>query len=291
MSLGCGMMMKESKTMQMKCDSSCIEEEEDDWGSLEVMECDELCDDMLMEASYGNLCDDMLMEASYGNFSFMSLPVPCAAPCAVPQSASVLRTLSLGARAPPKKGKSTAARVSRGSEVDTWKGLTVQEPQRNEAEHITVTVVIYNTVAGGVPSVDDVAAAVSDMEELYSKCVWNGRLAEEGADFMKAELTVADAAKISNKIAAQPYKPSSQPVVGCDTFPVEEDDEEPAVHSNVICDVSDKKIVGKRYHKKGEDYDLCETEFRKLCAEEQVLYEMICRPGAEPVDVTMTMSA
>lgn len=279
MSLGCGMMMKESKTMQMKCDSSCSEEEDDDWGSLEVMECDELC-------------DDMLMEASYGDFSFMSLPVPFAAPCAVPQSASVLRTRSLGARAPPKKGKSTAARVSRGSEVDTWKGLTVQEPQRNEAEHITVTVVIYNTVAGGVPSEDDVAAAVSDMEELYSKCAWNGRLAEEGADFMKAELTVADAAKISNKIATQPYKPSSQPVVGCDTFPVDEDDdEEPAVHSNVICDVSDKKIVGKRYHKKGEDYDLCETEFRKLCAEEQVLYEMICRPGAEPVDVIMTMSA
>merc|ERR1712159_420532 len=119
---------------------------------------------MLMECSAQN--------ASYGGSSFMSLS--CAAPCAAPQSASVLRTRSLGVRAPPKKGKATAARVSRGSEVDTWKGLTVQEPQRNEAEHITVTVVIYNTVAGGVPSEDDVAAAVNDMEELYSKCAWNG---------------------------------------------------------------------------------------------------------------------
>merc|ERR1711988_609179 len=159
---------KKSKAMQMKCDSSCSEEDDDDWGSFESMVCDELCDDMPMECSAQN--------ASYGGSSFMSLA--CAAPCAAPQSASVLRTRSRGARAPPKKGKATAARVSRGSEVDTWKGLTVQEPQRHKAEHITVTVVIYNTVAGGVPSAEDVAAAVHDMEELYRQCEWSGRLIE-----------------------------------------------------------------------------------------------------------------
>merc|ERR1711959_469814 len=110
-----------------------------------------------------------------------------------------------------KRGRANAARVSRGSEVDTWEGLSVKEPQRNAAEHITVTCVIYNTVAGGVPSEEDVAAAVDDMESLYAQCRWDGKLADAGADFMKAELTVADANKIASKVAAQPYKP---PVVG-----------------------------------------------------------------------------
>jgi len=305
MVLGCGMMKKKkmSKGLKMKCSSS-SEEEEDGWDDLDYFSavncsapmaeaCEALaCDDMLCEME----CDDMMMEMampqsaainSSGMMSSISALFSTQG-CAAPQSASLRRSRAECVR--PRKGKARAARVSRGSEVDTWKGLTVQEPQRNEAEHITVTVVIYNTVAGGVPSEDDVAAAVTDMEELYRQCEWSGRLAEEGADFMKAELTVADAAKIGNKIATQPYKPPSQAVVGCDTFPVDEE-EEPVVHSNVICDVSDKKIVGMRYHKKGEDYDLCEAEFKKLCAEEQVLYEMICRPGAQPVDVLMTMSA
>merc|ERR1711959_304936 len=116
----------------------------------------------------------------------------------------------------PKRGRASAARVSRGSEVDTWRGLSVKDPKRNEAEHVTVTVVIYNTVAGGVPSEEDVAAAVADMEELYQQCAWSGRLADEGANFMKSELTVADAAKIADKIQTQPYSPPVVDVVGFD---------------------------------------------------------------------------
>merc|ERR1719506_3218614 len=112
------------------------------------------------------------------------------------------RQLSGGPVPPQRKvGTANAARVSRGSEVDTWPGLSVTAPERNPGEHITVTVVIYNTVAGGVPSEADVVAAVDDMEELYEGCNWNGRLAEEGANFMKAELTVADAQGIQAKVA------------------------------------------------------------------------------------------
>jgi len=281
---------KKTKGLQMECSSS----DEGSWGSEDDIytwatnsACELQCGGSLFfcGGAIESHCADLMMD--------MCSAAPPSVGAAPTRRSRSLRS-AVAERAAPRKGKATAARVSRGSEVDIWKGLTVQGPQRNEAEHITVTVVIYNTVAGGVPSEGDVAAAVTDMEALYRQCEWSGRLADEGADFMKAELTVADAAKIGNKIATQPYKPPSQGVVGCDMFPVdeeEEEEEEPAVHSNVICDVSEKKIVGVRYHKKGEDYDLCEAEFRKLCAAEQVLYEMICRPGAEPVDLLMTMSA
>jgi len=126
----------------------------------------------------------------------------------------------------PRKGKATAARVSRGSEFDTWKGLTVKAPKRNKEEHVTVTVVIYNTVAGGVPHEEDVARAVEDMEELYRQCAWSGKLADAGVDFMKQELTVADMMKIEDKVVTQPYVPPSTGVVGFDAFPMDEDEVE-----------------------------------------------------------------
>jgi len=188
----------------------------------------------------------------------------------------------------PKVGRASAARVSRGSEQDVWQGLTVQQPQRNEAEHVTVTVVLYNTVAGGVPSEEDVAAAIDDMEELYRSCAWSGRLADEGADFIKAELTVADTIQIGNKISTQPYTPSSHGVVGGDSFPVDEEEEVLEEHSNIICDVCDPehRISGPRYHKRGLDYDLCEAQFRKLSTKEQTQFEMISKPGVTPIDVS-----
>ena len=99
--------------------------------------------------------------------------------------------------------------MSRGSEHDTWAGLSGKEPKRNGSEHVTVTVVLYSTVAGGVTSQEDVAAAVEDMEALYVQCAWSGHLADDGADFMKAELTVADTIKIAQKVTTQPYVPPS----------------------------------------------------------------------------------
>lgn len=91
--------------------------------------------------------------------------------------------------------------------VDRWDGLGVKAPVRDPSQHVTVTVTIYNTVAGGVPSEADVRASIDDMDALYAACGWSGTLASKGAAFMKSELTISDAAKIGAKLAAQPYKP------------------------------------------------------------------------------------
>merc|ERR1719502_2141513 len=109
---------------------------------------------------------------------------------------------------PPKVGTANAARVSRGSMVDqVERTVALRRPTRDGGQHVTVTVVLYNTVAGGVPSEADVRAAVDDMESLYASCGWRGRLAGDGAAFMKKELTVKDAAVIGGKLATQPYVP------------------------------------------------------------------------------------
>merc|ERR1711963_429137 len=74
-------------------------------------------------------------------------------------------------RDPPKKiGTANAARVSRGTKVDTWSGLNIKTPKRNKNEHITCTIVIYNTITDGVPSENDITAAIDDMENLYNNC-------------------------------------------------------------------------------------------------------------------------
>jgi len=78
---------------------------------------------------------------------------------------------------------SYAVRVSVGSEVDTWGGLTVTEPERDPSAPITLTVVVYYITPGGVPSVDDVKRCVDDMERLYAACDWSGRLAAAGPPF------------------------------------------------------------------------------------------------------------
>uniref|UniRef100_A0A7S3F704 Uncharacterized protein n=1 Tax=Haptolina ericina TaxID=156174 RepID=A0A7S3F704_9EUKA len=118
-----------------------------------------------------------------------------------------------------KRGNANAARVSRGSLHDKWPGLSMTTPKRDATQHVTVTVVIYNTVTGGVPGAEDVRAAIDDMEELYRACGWTGKLASSGADFMKTELTVNDTAGIAAKMATQPYVPESAAPVGGDVFP------------------------------------------------------------------------
>ncbi|CAJ1462327.1 unnamed protein product [Effrenium voratum] len=115
-----------------------------------------------------------------------------------------------------KLGHSSAARVSRGSEHDTWSGLTAKSAKRNPSEHVTVTVVIYNAVKGGVPSAGDVMAAIDDLESLYRACAETGKLADSTFDFMKEPLKVDDMMDISAKLA---FQPPSVAVVGFDTFP------------------------------------------------------------------------
>ena len=61
----------------------------------------------------------------------------------------------------------------------------------------------------------------------------------------------------------------------------------PVLHFGITCDGSNQRpLVGKRYHKIGEDYDLNETEFTKIPRHEQLKYEVIAIPGAIPVPVT-----
>merc|ERR1712100_432089 len=119
----------------------------------------------------------------------------------------------------PRVGSACAARVSRGSEFDTWKGLVAKTPKRNPSEHVTCTVVIYNAVSGGVPSEADVIAAIDDLEQLYAACSIQGHLADKEFDFMKKELTVQDALDIKDKVTKQPYNPPVQSVAGFNAFP------------------------------------------------------------------------
>jgi len=139
---------------------------------------------------------------------------------AAPMPSMKGRRRSAAPPVPRKRGAANAARVSRGSLHDTWPGLTQRVPKRDAHQHVTVTVVIYNTVAGGVPGVDDVKAAIDDMESLYRACGWKGHLADGAADFMKSELTVSDVAKIAEKVVTQPYVPAGEAPVGGDAFPV-----------------------------------------------------------------------
>eukprot|EP00406_Dinophysis_acuminata_P072491 CAMPEP_0179244188 /NCGR_PEP_ID=MMETSP0797-20121207/17929_1 /TAXON_ID=47934 /ORGANISM="Dinophysis acuminata, Strain DAEP01" /LENGTH=1094 /DNA_ID=CAMNT_0020951697 /DNA_START=10 /DNA_END=3294 /DNA_ORIENTATION=- len=95
---------------------------------------------------------------------------------------------------PPVHGTANAARVSRGSFVDHWGGITVGEPER-DAQHCTITVQLYHTVAGGTPSPQDVMAAIDDMEAMYRSCTsWSGRLSEPQAQFMVSEAPCGGAA-------------------------------------------------------------------------------------------------
>jgi hypothetical protein len=54
---------------------------------------------------------------------------------------------------------------------------------------------------------------------------------------------------------------------------------EPVIHYGVICDATNVgPIIGLRFHKIGEDYDLCQKEFAKLDEEEKQKYELISHP-------------
>lgn len=55
------------------------------------------------------------------------------------------------------------------------------------------------------------------------------------------------------------------------------------IHWGVECDVSGMNpIVGGRYHRMGDNFDLCEAEFQKLEDGEKLKYELIRFPGSQP---------
>lgn len=92
-----------------------------------------------------------------------------------------------------KVGTANAARVSVGTEQDTWGGLKEQlkeerELKRHSSEHVTITVIFYYTVIGGVPAEEDVIRAIDDLELMYAACDGSGKLGEAAFNFMKSEL-------------------------------------------------------------------------------------------------------
>jgi len=107
----------------------------------------------------------------------------------------------------PNCGEANAARVSVGTFHDHWTGLTVKDPDRHPSEHITITVVLYNTVTGGVPTEFDIISAIDDMENLYASCLTAGHRADTKFDFANSQLT-----------QVQP-PPIPGPVTGFTTFP------------------------------------------------------------------------
>jgi hypothetical protein len=144
-----------------------------------------------------------------GGFGFVaSASPPAASSSSSSSSSSSAQSFSLKARKKSVKGTAKAARVSIGSKHDDhWSGLSCCKkksppppppafgasgasgsssspnntmPKRHPSERLTVTVVLYNTVAGGVPSSLDVAAAVDDMEQLYASCSGGSGLLDEG---------------------------------------------------------------------------------------------------------------
>jgi len=75
-------------------------------------------------------------------------------------------------------GKSNAARVSRGSLQDTYAGVANKTPEREPSMHGTITVTLYYTVVGGVPSVEDVHRCVADLDALYKAMPSDKRLVQ-----------------------------------------------------------------------------------------------------------------
>ena len=131
-----------------------------------------------------------------GELEECCIPFSCSS--SFPQSACTRRTESYRPPHSHRTGVSSAARVSKGSVCDEWDGLEKTDPERHGEEHITITVVTYYVVEGGVPSEEDVVSAVKDLEALYEACAGGtGKLSDPVTDFVKDELTVADMQKIA----------------------------------------------------------------------------------------------
>lgn len=74
-------------------------------------------------------------------------------------------------------GQSNSARISKGSVAGIHDVVDISKYKRDLSQHITITIILYNTVVGGVPSKEDVMAAVNELESLY-RDLKTGRLSE-----------------------------------------------------------------------------------------------------------------
>jgi ubiquitin len=82
-------------------------------------------------------------------------------------------------------GEANAARISIGSNAGLYTQSTLSSAvKRHPSESITVTCVMYYTIVGGVPSSEDVIAAIDDMEMLLRSTRSRGHLADEEFAYM-----------------------------------------------------------------------------------------------------------
>merc|ERR1712167_321719 len=92
--------------------------------------------------------DDDLMEGAEEEAGCMfASPVASAMSAPPPPMMAMKRSRGSSMTFKPKVGTANAARVSRGSMVDKLnKTVKIAKPTRDPSQHVTVTVVIYNTV-------------------------------------------------------------------------------------------------------------------------------------------------
>merc|ERR1712070_1078218 len=129
-------------------------------------------------------------------------------------------------------GEANAARVSVGSRVAKDAGnhkLRVTEADsqqtlaRHPSEHVTITVIFYYTVKGGVPSKEDVVRAIDDLESMY-RATNEARLADSTMDYMKGPLS-----QTAMVHAPGEAKPKIFELQGTLDFPVDGPTEEPVM--------------------------------------------------------------
>ena len=129
-------------------------------------------------------------------------------------------------------GEANAARVSVGSRVAKDAGshkLRVTEADseqtlaRHPSEHVTITVIFYYTVKGGVPSKEDVVRAIDDLESMY-RATNAARLADSTMDYMKGPLS-----QTAMVHAPGEAKPKIFELQGTLDFPVDGPTEEPVM--------------------------------------------------------------
>jgi hypothetical protein len=63
-------------------------------------------------------------------------------------------------------GQSSAARISKGSDAGIVVNVNSKDYKR-ASQHITITVMLYNTVKDGVPTEQDIMSAVAELDKLY----------------------------------------------------------------------------------------------------------------------------
>ena len=185
---------------------------------LDQVEVEEEC----MQALCYEMCEQMAMDEEEDIDEILSLECNSEVRC---------RSMKRGGSG-SVVGEANAARVSVGSRVAKDAGshkLRVTEADseqtlaRHPSEHVTITVIFYYTVKGGVPSKEDVVRAIDDLESMY-RATNAARLADSTMDYMKGPLS-----QTAMVHAPGEAKPKIFELQGTLDFPVDGPTEEPVM--------------------------------------------------------------